>query len=223
MENKEDVKKRIGKECWDLIMGSVDSGTLYDQKMKDLAFGLGQKIGRNHQARVEKVGILLPDQRELIRIFGDWWESKDGLETMSRQEAIQRLIELFRDRNIGLYPLVKDLEDVLARSTTAEDGAGGSSVVDANSNRADADRADKEAQNATQAEGSGAGTGELASDPDAGSSKGQNTDHQKDSIQNAEVSRPSTSPVASKRMKGEQSYPSISDCLPPGRKSASIL
>ena len=111
MENEEDTKERIGEECWNLIMNSVADSTLSSQKMQDLAYGLG--VGGSHKRRIKEVSRLQSDRREMIRIFGDWYAVKGGLATMSTQEAVEKLIELFRKSTIGLNPLASALKRLL--------------------------------------------------------------------------------------------------------------
>ena len=111
-QNARKAKQKMGNDRWDLIMGSVDSGTLDAQKMHDLAFGLGTKVGGNHKRRVG-VERMKADRAEMARILGDWWEQDDDFDDLSEHDVTQKLITLFKNEDIGLKSLARALGKTL--------------------------------------------------------------------------------------------------------------
>ena len=111
-KNAKSAKGKLGDDRWNLIMESVDSGTLDAQKMHDIAFGLGTKVGGNHTRRVG-VERMKSDRSEMARIFGDWWELDDDFDELPSQEIAQKLITLFKNNDIQLNSLARDLKKTL--------------------------------------------------------------------------------------------------------------
>ena len=114
--NAQRAKEKIGEDRWNLIMASVDAGTLKPQKMRDLAFGLGLTVGGNHERRIE-AERKLPDRSEMSRILADWWELDEDFGRMTVEEVIQKLVALFRHDDIRLNPLARALEETLNTSS----------------------------------------------------------------------------------------------------------
>ena len=124
--NSQDAKKKLGAGCWNLIMEYVDSGTLDQNHMWNLAYGLGKKVGGNHKRRTRDERQPC-DRGEMSRIFGCWWTMKGGLETLPQERAVKKIIKLLRDSAIGLNPLASDLQNYLD-SGAGENSSGGVSV-----------------------------------------------------------------------------------------------
>ena len=51
--NSQDAKEKLGSDCWNLIMEDVDSGTLGQNHMWNLGYGLGKKVGGNNKRRTQ--------------------------------------------------------------------------------------------------------------------------------------------------------------------------
>ena len=137
--NTQDAKEKLGSYCWNLIMENVDSGTLDQNHMWNLAYGLGKKVGGNqvggnHKRRTQDERQSC-DRKEMSRIFGDWWTMEDGLETLPQETAVKKIIDLLRDPDIGLNPLAKALEKCL-NSGAGENSSGGADVGGAGSDGA---------------------------------------------------------------------------------------
>ena len=122
--NAKSAKLKIGDDRWNLIMGSVDSGTLNAQKMHDFAFGLGTTVGGNHTRRVG-VEKMKSDRSEMARIFGDWWELDDDFDNLPVQDVAQKLIALFKTDDIRLNPLAR----ALGKTLNANSGQAGARVT----------------------------------------------------------------------------------------------
>ena len=74
--------------------------------MWKLAYGLRKKDGGNHKRRTQDERQPY-DQREMSRIFGDWWTMKGGLETLPQERAVEKIIDLLRHPAIDLNPLAR--------------------------------------------------------------------------------------------------------------------
>merc|ERR1719237_800208 len=122
--NAKSVKMKIGDDRWNMIMGSVDSGTLDAQKMHDFAFGLGTIVGGNHKRRVGGERMR-SDRSEMARIFGDWRElaeQQDDFDDLPAQDVAQKLIDLFKSDDIRLNSLARKLGKTL-NANSGETGA----------------------------------------------------------------------------------------------------
>ena len=98
-ENARRAQQKIGDGRWNLIMASVDSGTLDAQKMQDFAYALHRRVGGNHKRRVGPERMS-SDRSEMSRIFGDWWQLDDDFGRMSIKDVAQKLITLFKDDHL---------------------------------------------------------------------------------------------------------------------------
>ena len=99
--NTQDAKEKLGSGCWNLIMENVDSGTLDQNHMWNLAYGLGKKVGGNqvggnHKRRTQDERQSC-DRKEMSRIFGDWLTMEGGLETVPQERAVKKILDLLWD------------------------------------------------------------------------------------------------------------------------------
>ena len=76
-------------------------------QMKDLSRLLSPTTAGSHLRRMERG---LSDDDEMREVSADWWNEPNGLYTMSKDEAVGRLIQIFED--VQLFPLAKDLRDI---------------------------------------------------------------------------------------------------------------
>ena len=109
------VKEKLGTDAYRLILHEVDSGVICDQKMRDIAKGLYPaevKIVGNHQRRIS--GGAKCDAHEMRSILSDWWLLGDLLE-ISKEEALQRLVMVFREDPVTLKPLATELAKLLPK------------------------------------------------------------------------------------------------------------
>ena len=97
-----------------MILCDVDSGVICDQKMRDIAKGLhpAVKIVGNHQRRI--LGGCKCDAHEMRSILSDWWLFGD-LHEIAKEEALQRLVMVFREDPVTLKPLATELAKLLPK------------------------------------------------------------------------------------------------------------
>ena len=111
-----DVKEKLGTDAYGLILREVDSGVICHQKMRDIAEGLYPaevKIVGNHQRRISAKGGK-SDSHEMRSILSDWWLLGD-LHEISKEEALQRLVMVFREEPVMLKPLATALANLLPK------------------------------------------------------------------------------------------------------------
>ena len=109
------VKEKLGTDAYRLILREVDSGVICDQKMRDIAKGLYPaevKIVGNHQRRI--LGGCKSDAHEMRSILSDWWLFGD-LHEISKEQALQRLVMVFREEPVTLKPLATGLAKLLPK------------------------------------------------------------------------------------------------------------
>ena len=118
MEPEKCAREKIGEECWNLILETVDRGAMNPGQMRDIAFGLGPRVLGAHIRRTTHLDRA--DRSEMVRIFGDWYSLSDisSLSDLSTQEAIHILIDLFR--RARFFPLAEKLELTLADPDEAQ-------------------------------------------------------------------------------------------------------
>ena len=108
-ESKRHAKEKIGDKMWTLIMDSVDRGDIDLRDMKEIAFGLGPRVGGAHLRRRTRSSTAL-EIVEMEKILSDWYDRDDtsSLSHLSTREARRILIKAFREAH--LLPLAKKLE-----------------------------------------------------------------------------------------------------------------
>ena len=109
-----DVKEKLGTDAYSLILREVDSGVICHQKMRDIAKGVHPevKIVGNHLRRISDGGKS--DSYEMRSILSDWWLFGD-LHEISKEEALQRLVMVFREEPVTLKPLATALAKLLPK------------------------------------------------------------------------------------------------------------
>ena len=108
------VKEKLGTDAYRLILHEVDSGVICDQKMRDIAKGLhpAVKIVGNHHRRILGGGKC--DAHEMRSILSNWWLFGD-LHEIAKEEALQRLVMVFREDPVTLKPLATELAKLLPK------------------------------------------------------------------------------------------------------------
>ena len=104
------MRRRIGEDAWQMILGAVREGRVDMVRMEGMARRLGG-VGR-HWARRDQGGAC--DEAEMRMVLSDWFEYGE-LNSLSREKAVEGLIQLFEDPTISLLPVAKSLKDNLAK------------------------------------------------------------------------------------------------------------
>ena len=113
-KSQSEVKQKLGVQVVDLILADVASYAITRQKMKDIAFKLGDEIGGAHEWRWSESSAQPEPKSEMLQILEDWWDKGD-LQELSQKEALRKLVDMFNDRAISLKPLAKKIERKIKR------------------------------------------------------------------------------------------------------------
>ena len=97
------VKERLGDKTYNAILECVINGQISNQKLTDFAQQLGQSISGN-QSRRDKC-----DEAAMREVLSDWWNVK--LFKLGQNEALDKLIEVFKTRPVYLPPLANRLSE----------------------------------------------------------------------------------------------------------------
>ena len=111
-----EVEKKLGKEVVNTMQNSALSGEISEDKMGMIALELGKHeeserpntIFGNHNQKARNKNIK--SDTALREILCDWWS--DQLYDISHEEAIDKLIQVFKEDSIGLRPLAKKLKEI---------------------------------------------------------------------------------------------------------------
>merc|ERR1712013_374495 len=114
MAYDEKVKKKLGRAVRDSIIDSVHNGTIDSAKMKDIAFKLHEHVGGRHVIRTISGGKPC-DSVEMRAILCDWWAKDLCRKELSREEAVQKLVNIFEHNDLGLRPLADQLKNIMER------------------------------------------------------------------------------------------------------------
>jgi len=112
MAYEEKVKKKLGTAVRDSIIDSVHNGTIDSAKMKDIAYKLHERVGGNHMIRTISGGKPC-DSVEMRAILCDWWAEDLCRKELSREEAVQKLVNIFEHNDLGLRPLADQLKNIM--------------------------------------------------------------------------------------------------------------
>jgi len=112
MAYEEKVKKKLGTAVRDSIIDSVHNGTIDSAKMKDIAYKLHERVGGNHMIRTISGGKPC-DSVEMRAILCDWWAEDLCRKELSREEAVQKLVNIFEHDDLGLRPLANQLRNIM--------------------------------------------------------------------------------------------------------------
>ena len=111
-----DIEDKLGKEVVKVILDSARNGDISDSTLLSIARKLGEDLGGpnlvlgNHLRRMEREKHA--ESALLLKcILSDWY--KEELLDLPCDKAVLKLIETFRDPDIGLRPLAKRLENSL--------------------------------------------------------------------------------------------------------------
>ena len=99
------ARSRLGDDVWKMVMDNVSSANISQQRMKAIANQLGDGVSGGHKRRMEQEQS---GRAEMTRIFEDWWEV-GSLSSLSSEDAVKKLVEVFGDSEISLFPLAKEL------------------------------------------------------------------------------------------------------------------
>ena len=105
----EEVKKRIGREEWSLILDAVQSGEIGASEMRDIAQNFGRNVGGSHRGR--KKSDDYSHEAEMREILSDWY--KETIFAHKREKILTDIIKILRDPSVSLNPLAKKLEQCL--------------------------------------------------------------------------------------------------------------
>ena len=104
------VREWIGKDSYEMILNSVDSGILEPDQIRSLAYGLSKKVGGAHDMRMPRK--VEADRDEMVRIFRGWYE-KGNLHMLTTEQAVKRLIEVIKSDIVDFPPLAHALQKSL--------------------------------------------------------------------------------------------------------------
>ena len=106
------AEERLGADAWRKVLNSVTNGQITGQKMHDIALYLvpGSQLLGKHEERMNRP-TRMADNAEIKSIFRDWWDN--GLDDLTRVEAIQELVRILRTDDVGLHPLAYELENIM--------------------------------------------------------------------------------------------------------------
>ena len=108
--NMEEVRKLLGEEIVNAIHDYARDGHIDGHKMGQLAQKLGKSVGGKNRRRTEKG--YLDYGTEVTKVLEDWWN--DELYEMTKEKGIEKLILVFKHRDLDLKPLAKTLEKCVA-------------------------------------------------------------------------------------------------------------
>ena len=112
--NMQDVEEKLGANIVKLMLDSARNGDISDEQMSSIAEKLGRDLdGPNvifggHKLRFERDKHAKSDTL-LKGIFSDWWNKQ--LYDLPYEEALSKLLNIFRDPDVDLRPLAKKLMD----------------------------------------------------------------------------------------------------------------
>ena len=111
-----EVKQRLGGDVMRWILDDVISHDITGQHMKEIAYQLdtvNKAIRGKHEWRMEQPSTTLDHAgravNEMMQILEDWWTVGD-LGELSMKNALKRLVDILREKNISLKPLAKKIE-----------------------------------------------------------------------------------------------------------------
>ena len=96
-----EVKEVLGEDVWEEIMRNVEKGVINENKMKEIAFSLTDKVGGNQTRRTNF------DVHAMSDILSDWYE--DELYDMDMETALNKLREIFLKSTLKLNILARFL------------------------------------------------------------------------------------------------------------------
>ena len=108
-EYEKEAKKILGGRVFRLLCDAASEDKINDQKLKDISYRLHGRVGGNHQKRGR-----VSSESELRAVISDWYQLE--MFDMTRETALNKLVEIFEDPSVNLKPLAKDIND-LQRAT----------------------------------------------------------------------------------------------------------
>ena len=105
----------LGHKPLSLVQEEVDTNEIDENRLRHIAEGLSSKVGGNHKKRKEKC-----DNFEVSAIFRDWYE--DEMYKMTRHEALEKLMNVVREKPVAFPRLATELEKCLTECSGTDSG-----------------------------------------------------------------------------------------------------
>ena len=104
-EYEKEARKKLGGRVFRLLCDAAHEDKIDDQKLKDISYRLHGRVGGNHQKRGRG-----SSESEVRAVISDWY--REEMFDMTRETALNKLVEIFEDPSVNLKPLAKDINDL---------------------------------------------------------------------------------------------------------------
>ena len=125
MSHSCNVEDKLGEDVVNEIIDHVQNGLMSDQNMTDFAKRLGKLANDPEAANVLYGQHMMRMERsrnrnnssEMMAILSDWWNHE--LFNMTTDDALKKLIKIFKSRDLLFKPLATKLETYLSPASTS--------------------------------------------------------------------------------------------------------
>ena len=107
------VKAILGVDIWQRLQRSVGNGEIDAHRMQDIAYKLHEEVGGGHLRRMGPGMKGVPDWFEFREILGHWYQVELFEFEENREEAVEKLVSIFKSEEVGLLSLAMQLKRVL--------------------------------------------------------------------------------------------------------------
>ena len=94
--------------AFSLLCNAAAAGKIDQQKMKDIASQLHEKVGGNHRLRNGS------GESEMRAVISDWYQFEAC--NMTRENALQKLLAILEDPSVELKPLAKEIKQSISKT-----------------------------------------------------------------------------------------------------------